>query len=64
MIIFYCSKCDKYIPYKHINILHDIGGSYWKCKKCNTETIKVFSVDKKQLRKIKLDEIRKLKKIT
>lgn len=49
----YCNKCDKYISKYYL--LHDIGGSYYKCK-CGNEVYPEYPSDR-ELRKMKLERI-------
>lgn len=51
---FYCKKCNKYI--NKYRLLHDIGGIYYRCCKCNTEIDPIY-LNYKELRKLKLEKI-------
>lgn len=52
---FYCDNCDKYVSEYHL--LHDLGGTYYKCK-CNKEIYPIYP-NNKELRKMKLGKIEK-----
>lgn len=54
--LFYCNKCEKYITKYYV--LHDIGGTYYKCK-CGKEVSPIYP-NEKELRKLKLEKIGKM----
>ena len=58
-ILHKCKNCG-IIHHTNVWVLHDIGGSYMKCKICGAEDVEheiVKSINIKEVRKVKLQQI-------
>lgn len=58
-VLYKCENCG-IINYNDILESYDIGGSYSKCKKCGSESIEYIISNVREIRKLKLQNIKSL----